>query len=460
MKNLDAAAKSLSIADYTYDLPEHRIAAYPLKERDRSKLLVYNDGHIEDAAFGRLHEYIESDALMLFNDTRVVQARMEFFKSSGARIEIFCLNPVAPHTDLQLALAQTAACSWTALVGNAKKWKSGALEIRNPKKDFCLKVHNQGKLGDAYVIHFEWDPPGMSFGEVLEEVGRTPLPPYITRAAEEGDKSSYQCVFARNKGSVAAPTAGLHFTPAMMEKLHRNGITTGFLTLHVGAGTFKPVSSTTISGHIMHEEQFVIDTGLLESIIQHLSKKEHSRQMQGAGNSREASSSKKTGFSIASTSNTLNGQYVDSHEQRLQLPIVATGTTTMRTLESLYWIGAMIKRGHDPAGELLSLAQWVPYEWEGTLPSSKEALEALLRWARSQGLRYLKGHTALIIVPGYEFKLTDMLVTNFHLPRSTLLMLVAAFAGDGWKTLYEHALAGDYRFLSYGDACLLFKKCI
>ncbi len=418
MRKFETAAKSLSVKDYAYDLPEHRIAAYPLKERDRSKLLVYRDGSIEDDAFGSLHEYIKPGALMLFNDTRVVQARMEFFKSSGARIEIFCLNPLAPNTDLQLALAQTAACSWTALVGNAKKWKAGALEIRNPKKGFCLKVHNQGKVGDAYVIRFEWDPPGMSFGEVLEEVGQTPLPPYITRAAEEGDKTSYQCVFARNEGSVAAPTAGLHFTPAMMKKLQKNGIKTGFLTLHVGAGTFKPVSSTTISGHIMHEEQFVIDIQLLEDIIQHISQQ----------------------------------------ESKNKTPLVATGTTTMRTIESLYWIGTLIMRGNKPAGEFLSLAQWVPYEWEGPLPSSKEALEALAAWARSKGLIYLKGHTSLIILPGYEFKLTDMLVTNFHLPRSTLLMLVAAFAGDGWKKIYEHALAGDYRFLSYGDACLLFKN--
>ncbi len=418
MKKLETAAKSLSVTDYAYDLPDHRIAAYPLKERHRSKLLVYHDGHIVDAVFGNLHKYIEPGALMLFNDTRVVQARMEFFKSSGARIEVFCLNPVAPHTDLQQALAQTAACSWTALVGNAKKWKSGALEIRNPQKEFCLKVHKQGKLGDAYVIRFAWDPPGMSFGEVFEAVGRTPLPPYITRAAEEGDKTSYQCVFARNEGSVAAPTAGLHFTPAMMEKLQASGIKTGFLTLHVGAGTFKPVSSTNISGHIMHEEQFVIDIQLLEDIVKHISQQENKKK----------------------------------------LPLVATGTTTMRTLESLYWVGAMIMRGRKPTGEFLSLAQWVPYEWEGTLPSSKDALEALLRWAHSRGLCYLKGHTSLIIVPGYEFKLTDRLVTNFHLPRSTLLMLVAAFAGDGWKKIYEHALAGNYRFLSYGDACLLFKK--
>ncbi len=407
--------------DYTYELPGHRIAAYPLKHRDQSKLLVYKDGIIEDSVFNKLDGYLSEGSLMLLNDTRVVQARLEFFKTTGARIEIFCLNPLKPHPDVERALAQTASVSWLALVGNAKKWKSDALVIQHPDHSFCLKAHMEEQSGDGYVIRFDWEPKQLSFGEILEAVGKTPLPPYIARPAETGDKQAYQCVFARNQGSVAAPTAGLHFTPAMMEKIALKGVETAFLTLHVGAGTFKPVTSQTIDGHTMHQEEFRISTQLLQSIIQHLA----------AGN---------------------------KHQHRKE--IVCVGTTSMRTLESLYWLGARLLAGDEPSGEMFYLSQWAPYEWKETLPDPATALKALQEWARKRNMDYLKGNTAMIIVPGYQFQLTDVLVTNFHLPGSTLLLLVAAFAGPNWKDIYNHALANNYRFLSYGDACLLHRHSI
>ncbi len=419
MKRDYRTIQQVFMKDYTYDLPEHRIAAYPLRHRDMSKLLVYKDGIIEDSVFNRLDGFLSGDSLMLLNDTRVVQARLELFKTTGARIEIFCLNPLKPHADVEQALAQKGSVSWLALVGNAKKWKSEALVIQHPDHSFCLKAHMEGQSGDAYIIRFEWEPKQLSFGEVLEAVGKTPLPPYIARPAETDDKQAYQCVFARNQGSVAAPTAGLHFTPAMMEKIARRGVETAFLTLHVGAGTFKPVSSQTIDGHTMHQEEFRISTQLLQSIIQHLAAE---------------------------------------NEHQNKKDIVCVGTTSMRTLESLYWLGAKLLAGDEPEGETFYLSQWAPYEWQKALPEPARALKALAAWAKTRNLNYLKGNTAMIIVPGYPFQLTDVLITNFHLPGSTLLLLVAAFAGPNWKNIYHHALANNYRFLSYGDACLLHRN--
>jgi S-adenosylmethionine:tRNA ribosyltransferase-isomerase len=404
--------------DYTYELPGHRIAAYPLRQRDKSKLLVYKDGSIEDSVFYRLDGFLSANSLMLLNDTRVVQARLEFFKTTGARIEIFCLNPLKPHSDVERALAQTGSVSWLALVGNAKKWKSDALVIEHPDHSFCLRAHMEGQSGDGYIIRFEWEPKQMSFGEILEAVGKTPLPPYIARPAETGDKLAYQCVFARNEGSVAAPTAGLHFTPDIMKKIAVKGVETAFLTLHVGAGTFKPVTSHTIDGHTMHQEEFRISTQLLQSIIHHVD---------------------------------TDNKYQHKKE------IVCVGTTSMRTLESLYWLGARLLAGDEPQDDVFYLSQWAPYEWKDALPESVTALKALEKWAQKRKLDYLNGNTAMIIVPGYPFQLTDVLITNFHLPGSTLLLLVAAFAGPGWKDIYHHALANDYRFLSYGDACLLHR---
>ncbi|MDR4989246.1 MAG: S-adenosylmethionine:tRNA ribosyltransferase-isomerase [Bacteroidales bacterium] len=411
---------NIKISDYHYELPASRIAAYPLPDRQRSKLLVCNNDVIEDAVFENVDRYLEPGSLMLLNDTRVVQARLEFFKPSGARIEIFCLHPMNDGRDPQLALARTGSVSWLALVGNAKKWKEGPLEIVHPEADFRLEARKGAPVEDACEVVFSWTPSRLSFGEVLEKAGKTPLPPYITRAAEEGDKTSYQCVFARNDGSVAAPTAGLHFTPDMIRKLRSYGVHTEYLTLHVGAGTFKPVSAAQITGHSMHAEPFVIERRLLDRLIRHL----------------EPSENDSTGAKS----------------------LMCVGTTSMRTLESLYWIGALIGKGEAMNISHAELAQWVPYGWQGEKPPPLEALKSLRTRMEENDLEQLKGSTSLIIVPGYPFQLTDILLTNFHLPKSTLLLLVAAFAGPEWKRIYNHALAGAYRFLSYGDACLLFRK--
>ncbi len=419
MSDKTLKARNIRISDYTYQLPDKRIAAYPLPDRQLSKLLVFKNNHIEDAVFKDIGRYFEPGSLMLLNDTRVVQARLEFFKPSGARIEIFCLNPLDAGHDPQLSLSQKGSVSWIALVGNAKKWKTGSLEIVSPEQQFTLHAKKGVPVEDAYEIEFSWTPSHLSFGEVLEKVGKTPLPPYITRAAEDKDKHSYQCVFARNEGSVAAPTAGLHFTPDMIRKLSELGLKTGFLTLHVGAGTFKPVSTEEIADHSMHAETFMINRQFLDQLIRHFD------NHPGAGRRK---------------------------------PIVTVGTTSMRTLESLYWIGARIKNGEDPGGNPVSLNQWAPYEWQGQLISPSTALKSLSSWMEKNNLEQLKGSTSLIIVPGYPFQLTDVLITNFHLPGSTLLLLVAAFAGSEWKRIYDHALNGDYRFLSYGDACLIFRK--
>jgi len=411
---------NIRIDDYDYALPQERIAAYPLPDRQLSKLLVYNDSQIEDAVFEQVNRFLEPGSMMLMNDTRVVQARLEFFKPSGARIEIFCLHPLNVGRDPQQALSQTNSVTWLALVGNAKKWKEGSLEIDHPESGFRLEVTKGTRMEDAYEVIFKWQPSELSFGEVLEKVGKTPLPPYIARAAEEGDKHSYQCVFARNDGSVAAPTAGLHFTPEMIDKVRNCDIKTEFLTLHVGAGTFKPVSTDNITDHNMHAEPFVVSRTVLDKLISHL-------------------------------------ETCDNNFSKKK-PVICVGTTSMRTLESLYWIGARIDNGVDPEGNTVYLDQWAPYEWVGQLPLPSKALISLRSWMRNNKLEHLKGSTSLIIVPGYPFQLTDVLITNFHLPKSTLLLLVAAFAGSEWKRIYDHALAGNYRFLSYGDACLLFRK--
>ena len=402
--------KDLAMAAYTYSLPEVKIAPYPLNVRDASRMLVHTNGDLKDARFRQLDEFLDPGTLLVLNNTRVVQARLEFFKTTGARVEVFCLNPLEPEKDVQRALGQPSPVTWQCLVGNLKKWKDGVLQIHNPDTGFSLRASLEGSGTDGQRIRFRWSPPEMSFGEVLEMTGMTPLPPYITRKAEEGDKHTYQTVFARDEGSVAAPTAGLHFTPGVFERLRNKDIATEYVTLHVGAGTFKPVGSTTIGGHAMHQEQFVVETWFLERLA----------AQKG--------------------------------------PVACVGTTSMRTIESLYWLGALINKGIKPAGEALFLPQWTPYEWEGELPEVQQAVGALLQWARENGLQQIRGETALLIAPGYHFRMTDVLLTNFHQPGSTLLLLVAAFTGGDWRRIYNHALEQDYRFLSYGDSCLLFKS--
>lgn len=395
----------LSVRDFQYELPADRIAPYPLEERDQSRLLVYRDGEATDARFADMAGWLDPACLMVLNNTRVVQARLAFQKDSGARIEVFCLRPLSPEKDVQLALGLPSQVTWECLVGNAKKWKRGPLVFR--RMGLSLEASLGEQRGDAYEVHFSWNPPGVTFGEVLGMAGQTPLPPYIQRAAEPSDKQRYQTVFARDEGSVAAPTAGLHFTPRVFASLAGKGIEQRYVTLHVGAGTFKPVTAPTIGEHAMHQEQFEVSRDLIADL---------------------ARGGKK---------------------------LVCVGTTSMRTLESLYWIGTKIMKGHVPPGGIFSLEQWFPYYRNGrSLPDVSESLGAVLHWMDQNGQQYLRGETSLIIVPGYPFKMVDALITNFHQPGSTLLLLVAAFAGPGWKDAYHFALENGFRFLSYGDACL------
>lgn len=404
-------AFNISVSDFTYDLPASRIAAYPLEQRDMSKLLVYRDNKIKDAVFRELPSCLDPGSVMVFNNTRVIQARLEFFKESGARIEIFCLHPELPSRDIQRTLASTSPARWFCLVGNAKKWKSGELSAMIPEKGIRLYASLSGKKEEGYLVDFRWEPENMSFADILEAAGNTPLPPYIQRRPEASDKKTYQTVFARDEGSVAAPTAGLHFTPWVLNNLKKSGVNTRELTLHVGAGTFKPVTGRTIGEHTMHSEEFHVSRGFLRDLLQ------------------------------------------------AEGPVIAVGTTSMRTLESLYWLGVRICEGKNPEGALRQdVSQWEPYGGERQLPTAARSLGALLDWMDKEGLDHFTGETSLIIVPGYEFKITDVLLTNFHQPGSTLLLLVAAFIGDDWRQAYRHALEKDYRFLSYGDACLFFRN--
>ncbi len=400
----------ISAADFSYALPQERIAEYPLKQRDRSRLLVLSGGDIVDTHFHKLIAHLEPGSHLVLNNTRVVQARLVFYKATGARIEVFCLEPLEPVREMDAALQQRSPVRWRCLIGNVKKWKSGKLFIQHPSTGFSLSASLEQDLGDSYAVDFYWQPDDIGFGEALELAGKTPLPPYIQRDAVDADRDTYQTIFARAAGSVAAPTAGLHFTPALLAALEKKRIPYGYVTLHVGAGTFKPVTSSTIGGHQMHEEQFLVDCQLVERLI----------SWKG--------------------------------------PLVSVGTTSMRTLESLYWLGANIISGKETVGDKLFLSQWAPYEWRGELPGRSDALGALLQWARNKNLHRLTGETALMIVPGYRFSMVDLLLTNFHQPGSTLLLLVAAFIGDDWRKVYNHALKANYRFLSYGDSCLFFKN--
>lgn len=399
----------LQIDDYTYELPTGRIASYPLEQRDQSKLLVSNAEGIFESRFSELADLLDTGSLMVLNNTRVVQARLEFFKETGARIEIFCLEPLSPVTDVHLALGLSSPVSWQCLVGNAKKWKTGQLLLGNPATGLKLSAAMLSRKGEDFEIEFSWEPASLSFGEVLEQAGKTPLPPYIIREAGEDDKKTYQTVFARDDGSVAAPTAGLHFTAAVFKSLERKGIDHRFITLHVGAGTFKPVSADTIGTHQMHSEQFLVERSLVEALLSHQGK------------------------------------------------VISVGTTSMRTLESLYWLGVKIRKGYVPENGFVKIDQWEPYI-QGENPALVESLSAIIDYLDKHHLELLQGETALIIVPGYKFRLVDVLVTNFHQPRSTLLLLVAAFAGPVWKDAYEFAFNNNFRFLSYGDSCLFFRN--
>ena len=450
--------EEILIEDYNYPLPDERIAKYPLTERDQSKLLVYRDGQVGEDKFCRVGEYLPDGSLLIYNNTRVIQARLEFHKTAsnnppqsstilhnppqpqGARIEIFCLEPLAPH-DYQLSLGSTEGCTWKCMIGNAKKWKSGALSlpVQLPSGETITLFAEKGEqTGNTFAVHFSWSPTAqrsnsvavqqqsgltgvadlnISFAEILDAVGELPIPPYLNRKTEESDKTTYQTVYSRIKGSVAAPTAGLHFTDNVLNGLRQKGIQTAEVTLHVGAGTFQPVKVADANQHTMHTEIIAVPRETIETIIANL-----------------------------------------GH-------IVAVGTTSMRTLESLYFLGEQLytlHHTHPSTSSLegksgvstLSVTQFEPYEKEHTL-STRDALQAIIDHLEQTNQDILHAETQIMIKPGYAFRIVDQLITNFHQPKSTLLLLVSAFVGGDWHTIYDYALAHNFRFLSYGDSSIL-----
>ena len=402
MKNI----QEIAIAEYDYPLPDERIAKYPLAERDTSKLLLYNKGEVSEDVFSNLPKYIPQGALMVFNNTKVIQARLRFRKETGALIEVFCLEPEVP-CDYQQIFLETRECVWQCLVGNSNRWKGGVLSqvVNVGGRGVTLSVERLGSAAAVNHVRFSWDC-GVSFAELLEAAGELPIPPYLNRATEESDTRTYQTVYSKVKGSVAAPTAGLHFTPAVLEALSAAGVQREEVTLHVGAGTFKPVKSELIAEHEMHEEYIEVRKELLEKLV-------------------------------------VNGGSA-----------VAVGTTSVRTLESLYFLGEMVAENPDIAVDGLHVGQWTPYDREHTL-SSVEALEALVAWLGRNGLDRVHSHTQIMIAPGYTFRIVKAIVTNFHQPKSTLLLLVSAFVSGNWRSIYDYALANNFRFLSYGDSSLL-----
>lgn len=398
--------QEIAIAEYDYPLPDERIAKYPLAQRDSSKLLLYNKGVVSEDVFSNLPKYIPQNALMVFNNTKVIQARLRFRKETGALIEVFCLEPEQP-CDYQQIFLETKECVWQCLVGNSNRWKGGVLSqvVEVGGKNVTLSVERVGGPAAVNHVRFSWDG-GVSFAELLEAAGELPIPPYLNRRTEESDTRTYQTVYSKIKGSVAAPTAGLHFTPAVLEALTSAGIEREEVTLHVGAGTFKPVKSELIADHEMHEEYIEVRKALIEKIV-------------AAGG--EA---------------------------------VAVGTTSVRTLESLYFLGELVAENPSVTQDELHVNQWTPYNREHSL-TTVDSLKALLEWMERNGLDRVHSHTQIMIAPGYKYRIVKAIVTNFHQPKSTLLLLVSAFVNGDWRTIYDYALANGFRFLSYGDSSLL-----
>lgn len=397
--------KDIEIAEYDYLLPDEKIAKYPLKQRDSSKLLLYNGGNISHDTFCNLPQYIGEGALMIFNNTKVIQARLRFKKETGAQIEVFCLEPEQP-IDYQQTFLQTDTCVWKCLIGNSARWKNGMLSQKLSIDDKEITLHAERiNSGAVNSVRFTWDG-GVTFADVLDAVGELPIPPYLNRKTEEEDKKTYQTVYSKIKGSVAAPTAGLHFTGQTMSQLKEKNIQLQEVTLHVGAGTFKPVKSDSIGEHEMHEEYIEVKKELIKSLIAAKGK------------------------------------------------IVAVGTTSVRTLESLYYLGEAIHSNPDISMEELHVSQWVPYERQHTL-SAEESLTAIANYLDRHNLDAIHTHTQIIIAPGYKFNIVNAIITNFHQPKSTLLLLVSAFVKGHWRDIYDYALGHDFRFLSYGDSSLL-----
>ncbi len=403
--------KHIRISDYNYSLPDERIAKFPISQRDHSKLLIYRHGDVKEDIFYNLPQYLFKGALMIFNDTKVIQARIHFRKETGAQVEVFLLEPVKP-TDYELMFQTTGHCAWLCMVGNLKKWKEGKLQ-----REFVINGHQLTLTANRYKesvaanasshwVNFDWDNDNVSFAEILEAVGELPIPPYLNRETQESDKTTYQTVYSKIMGSVAAPTAGLHFTDAVLSDLDKHGIDREELTLHVGAGTFKPVKSKEIEGHEMHTEYICVHRKTLEKLIKHDGK------------------------------------------------AIAVGTTSVRTLESLYFIGVKLAHNSGASEEELHVNQWEPYENNYSL-SAVDAIQNVLDYLDRNELPALHTSTQIIIAPGYKYNIVKMLITNFHQPQSTLLLLVSAFVNGDWHKIYDYALSHDFRFLSYGDSCLL-----
>lgn len=396
----------IHIEDYNYNLPDERIAKYPLSDRDASKLLLYK-GAPEEKLFRNISEYLPENSMMVFNDTKVVPARLHFQRETGAHIEIFCLEPVCPNEYVTM-FAETRRCRWKCIVGNVKRWKNDILHLYNPLNDTAIDTMNLRaelieRSGETSVVEFSWTD-GAPFSRVLEVCGSVPIPPYLNRDTEELDLERYQTLYARFRGSVAAPTAGLHFTENVLESIRNKGIDTDTVCLHVGAGTFLPVKSSLVSEHTMHREPFVVSLAFLEKLV------------------------------------SLKGS------------LIAVGTTSVRTLESLYYVGVKCIENGFPG----DVSQWEPYSREYTYTLS-DSLNAIIKYLKDNEMSELKVGTEIIIVPGFRFRVVDVLVTNFHQPQSTLLLLISAFVGGDWKAIYDYALNNQFRFLSYGDSSLLFR---
>ena len=399
--------QNIVIEDYNYDLPDERIAKFPMEKRDESKLLLYKNGEISHTIFKNIAEHLDEGDLLVCNNTRVIQARMIFKKETGARIEIFCLDPFRPN-DYVLVFQATNECKWKCLIGNASKWKNGTIlerELTINGKNLILKAERENTIGDTHIVRFFWNDDAINFATILDAFGVLPIPPYLHRETTERDKTSYQTVYSKIKGSVAAPTAGLHFTDEVFQNLKQKHIECKEVTLHVGAGTFQPVKSKTIGEHKMHTEWICVSRDVVESI-------------------------------------------------RNARKVVAVGTTSVRTIESLYYIGCLINEHSDINEENLIVDQWTPYEGKHEL-SATSSLQVILDYMDRNDMGTISAHTQILIAPGYKYKLVKSIITNFHQPQSTLLLLVSAFVGEDWKKIYDYAMKNSFRFLSYGDSSLL-----
>lgn len=403
--------KHIKIKDYNYPLTEDRIAKFPLAERDHSKLLIYDKGDIKEDKFFNITSYLPTDALMIFNNTKVIQARLHFRKETGALIEVFLLEPYRP-ADYEQMFQTTSECTWLCLIGNLKKWKGQQLsrDIEVKGQNVTIKVDYIGECHTSHEVKFSWNNSDVTFADILDAVGELPIPPYLNRDTQESDKTTYQTVYSKIKGSVAAPTAGLHFTDRVLSSIDVHGVDREEITLHVGAGTFKPVKSDEIGGHDMHSEYICVHRSTIEKLIKHDGK------------------------------------------------AIAVGTTSVRTLESLYYVGRKLAANPDLTEEELHVEQWEPYNEETNEMSSVDSMKHILKYMDTHKVNTIHFSTQIIIVPGYDYKIVKMLVTNFHQPQSTLLLLVSAFLHGDWKRIYDFALAHDFRFLSYGDSSLLIPE--